>query len=187
VIVWDCGIYFPDEGGRRPIDDRAAAQAQVREELANGKVSVFLLGVKLKAPTRWCEPRTIRGYCFKHRDPWPVRASGSVDAERSVLTPYTVTSVSGLLPGERISYERLLPRGPAEAMPRKMSPMLAGNATAPFSDSAWSFEPKLDGYRVLAHVDCGEVALAFAQWPRPDREFPGHRRRSAAAIRAAAA
>src|SRR5258706_814991 len=173
VIVWDCGIYFPDEGGRRPIDDRAAAQAQVREELANGKVSVFLLGAKLKGSYALVRTKDKTWLLLKHRDPWPVRASGSVDAERSVLTPYTVTSVSGLLPGERISYERLLPRGPAEAMPRKMSPMLAGNATAPFSDSAWSFEPKLDGYRVLAHVDRGEVALRSRNGLDLTASFPG--------------
>jgi bifunctional non-homologous end joining protein LigD len=67
VIVWDCGIYFPDEGGARPIDDRAAAQAQVREEIANGKLSVFLLGAKLKGSYALVRTKDKTWLLLKHR------------------------------------------------------------------------------------------------------------------------
>src|SRR5512135_85084 len=47
VIVWDCGVYSPDEGGTC-FDDRAEAQQRVREGLAKGKLSIELRGEKLK-------------------------------------------------------------------------------------------------------------------------------------------
>src|SRR3954462_2817896 len=47
VIVWDCGVYSPDEGGTA-YDDPAEAQRRVREDLARGKLSFELRGTKLK-------------------------------------------------------------------------------------------------------------------------------------------
>src|SRR3954463_11030995 len=48
VIVWDCGVYSPDEGGVTLFHDRERAQREVREGLAKGKLSVQLRGEKLK-------------------------------------------------------------------------------------------------------------------------------------------
>src|SRR3954471_2590428 len=42
VIVWDCGVYSPDEGGVTLFHDRERAQREVREGLAKGKLSVQL-------------------------------------------------------------------------------------------------------------------------------------------------
>src|ERR1041385_9089134 len=47
VIVWDCGVYSPDEDATH-FDDRAAAEAVVRAGLAAGKLSIELRGEKLK-------------------------------------------------------------------------------------------------------------------------------------------
>src|SRR5512140_3717423 len=47
VIVWDCGVYSPDEGGTA-FGDRAAAERRVREGLAKGKLAFELRGEKLK-------------------------------------------------------------------------------------------------------------------------------------------
>jgi bifunctional non-homologous end joining protein LigD len=44
-------------------------------------------------------------------------------------------------------------------MPAKLSPMLAELAETPFTHPDWLFEPKLDGYRVLAFVRDGAVKL----------------------------
>src|ERR1700748_1167984 len=38
VIVWDCGVYSPDEGRQYAFADRTAAEARVRAELAGGKL-----------------------------------------------------------------------------------------------------------------------------------------------------
>src|SRR6187397_1762128 len=48
VIVWDCGVYSPDEGGATHFHDRAAAEREVRDGLAKGKLSILLRGEKLK-------------------------------------------------------------------------------------------------------------------------------------------
>src|SRR5688572_15696487 len=38
VIVWDCGVYSPDEDQEYSFDDRSAAERRVREGLAAGKL-----------------------------------------------------------------------------------------------------------------------------------------------------
>jgi bifunctional non-homologous end joining protein LigD len=53
----------------------------------------------------------------------------------------------------------LVPDGQPEAMPDKLAPMLAETGDAPFNDADWMWEPKLDGYRVLAYVREHEVQL----------------------------
>ena len=159
VIVWDCGFYFPDVGGEHLIGDRVAAQQRVREELITGKLSFFLLGEKHKGSYALVRTKDKTWILLKHRDTRPICASGSVEADRSVLSAHTITGVAGLLPIERLAYERLIPGGPSEPLPRTMSPMLAGMAPAPFHDATWLFEPKLDGYRILAHVGRDRVAL----------------------------
>src|SRR5258705_12634564 len=47
VIVWDCGVYSPDEGGTA-FHDRAEAERRVREDLARGKLAFQLRGEKVK-------------------------------------------------------------------------------------------------------------------------------------------
>src|SRR5262249_33121007 len=47
VIVWDCGVYSPDEKGLW-FHDREEAQRQIRDGMIAGKLSVQLRGVKLK-------------------------------------------------------------------------------------------------------------------------------------------
>src|SRR4051812_49597736 len=48
VIVWDCGVYSPDEGAEYWYHDRSQAEQLVREGLDKGKLSFFLRGEKLK-------------------------------------------------------------------------------------------------------------------------------------------
>src|SRR5688572_1180128 len=47
VIVWDCGLYSPDEDGNW-FHDRGEAERRVREGLDKGKLSVLLRGEKVK-------------------------------------------------------------------------------------------------------------------------------------------
>src|SRR5688572_6536191 len=41
VIVWDCGVYSPDEGKEYWFHDRTEAGRRVREALAKGKLGFF--------------------------------------------------------------------------------------------------------------------------------------------------
>src|SRR5436853_4423891 len=48
VIVWDCGVYSPDERGETWFHDRGQAEREVMEGLEKGKLSILLRGEKLK-------------------------------------------------------------------------------------------------------------------------------------------
>jgi bifunctional non-homologous end joining protein LigD len=159
VIVWDCGLYSPDEGGQYAFHDREAAQQRVRDELAAGKLSICLLGEKIKGSYALVRTKDNSWLLLKHRDAQPIRAGWGGDLDRSVLTPYAVANAANVIAAERLSFERLIANGPAEPMPQKLAPMLANLAEAPFSHRDWMFEPKLDGYRILAHVALDGVRL----------------------------
>ena len=42
--------------------------------------------------------------------------------------------------------------GDLEPFPLSIKPMLATLAAAPFSDTKWLFEPKLDGFSILTFI-----------------------------------
>src|SRR5687767_9143860 len=48
VIVWEAGIYAPEDKGGKPCFDRERAQALVRKGIEQGKLTVFLQGHKLR-------------------------------------------------------------------------------------------------------------------------------------------
>jgi len=50
--------------------------------------------------------------------------------------------------------------------------MLAELGDAPFADPAWLFEPKLDGYRMLAFLRAGAVSLTSRRALDYTRLFP---------------
>ena len=58
VIVWDCGVYSPDEDQQYSFNNRAEAEARVREGLAQGKLGFFLRGEKLKGSFALVRTRT---------------------------------------------------------------------------------------------------------------------------------
>src|SRR5687768_11823546 len=69
VIVWDCGLYSPDEGQEYWFHDRAQAERRVREGLEKGKLSVLLRGEKVKGS--FALVRTADGknwLLIKHKD-----------------------------------------------------------------------------------------------------------------------
>ena len=95
---------------------------------------------------------------IKHKDRFV--DTGDVTARgESVLSGMPVEALKRRPPRERIAAQALAPTGPPEAFPAKLSPMLAESADAAVTDPAWKYEPKLDGYRVLAFVDHDRVAL----------------------------
>ncbi|HJV28183.1 MAG TPA: non-homologous end-joining DNA ligase [Aromatoleum sp.] len=156
VIVWDCGVYSPDEGQAYAFQDRDEAERRIREGLAKGKLSFTLCGEKVKgsfALVRSGEPRNW--FLIKHKD----RFAGATDLaarNRSVLSGLAVEELKQL-PAHRVAAATLAPTGHPGSMPAKLSPMLAETGEAPFSNPDWLWEPKLDGYRVLAFVS-GEGA-----------------------------
>jgi len=160
VIVWDCGVYSPDEGQQYSFSNRAEAEERVRRELANGKLSFFLRGEKLKGsfalvrtsadPKQWL--------LLKHKDRFA--NTGDVLAQsHSVLSGSALDELTPRAPPERVDAGRLAPVGPVEDFPKKLSPMLAELAEGIRTESNWTYEPKLDGYRVLAFIGANGVSL----------------------------
>lgn len=156
VIVWDCGAYAPEADGATWFHDRAEAERRVADGLAKGKLSVSLRGQKLKGSFALVRTADAKNWLLiKHRDPVEAPA---VD-DRSVLSGITVAELAQLSAPPRQQAARLAPSGHPEALPHQLSPMLAEVGEAAFRHPDWLFEPKLDGYRVLAFLDAGRVTL----------------------------
>jgi bifunctional non-homologous end joining protein LigD len=171
VIVWDCGVYSPDEGQQYSFSNRAEAEERVRTELANGKLSFFLRGEKLKGsfalvrttsdPKQWL--------LLKHKDRF-ANTGDVLSYSRSVLSGATLDDLATT--PERLDAGRLAPLGPAESFPNKLAPMLAELAEGVRTESNWTYEPKLDGYRVLAFVEKGQVRLISRRGIDYTKPFP---------------
>src|SRR5689334_16984614 len=121
VVVFDCGVYSPDENGTA-YHDRERAQREVREGLAAGKLSIELRGEKLKGS--WALVKTKEAWLLiKHQDRF-VSRDDVIAKDRSVLSGYRLSEAK-FLPVERMSADRLAPTGKVVPMPQKLAPMLA--------------------------------------------------------------
>ncbi|MBS0366943.1 MAG: non-homologous end-joining DNA ligase [Proteobacteria bacterium] len=159
VVVWDCGVYSPDEGGHYDFADRAAAQQRVRAELAAGKLSLFLRGEKLKGSFALVRTRTASQWLLlKHRDRF-AQTNTVLAQHHSVLSGLSLEEIGVRGPPPRLPAAQLTPAGPSERVPEELAPMLAHSTTTLRSDPQWRYEPKLDGYRCIAFIDGTRVRL----------------------------
>ena len=158
VIVWDCGVYSPDEGGATWFHDRGRAEQDVLEGLAKGKLSVLLRGEKLKGSFALVRTKEAKQWLLlKHKDRFAVPMDVTT-RNRSVLSGMAVEELK-VLPAPKMRAAQIAPSGTVVPMPAKLAPMLAETGNAPFNRPDWMWEPKLDGYRVLAFIDEHGVKL----------------------------
>ncbi|HEY7639076.1 MAG TPA: DNA ligase D [Steroidobacteraceae bacterium] len=160
VIVWDCGVYSPDEDNRYSFGNREEAQERVRTELAEGKLNFFLRGEKLKGSFALVRTSSDKQWLLlKHKDRFVSSGGSDVLARsRSVLSGRSLDELA-TNSAQRLDAGVLGPAGASEAMPKKLEPMLAEIGAEPRSDPQWLYEPKVDGYRVIAFVQDGAVRL----------------------------
>jgi bifunctional non-homologous end joining protein LigD len=171
VIVWDCGVYSPDEGGATWFHDRAQAEREVREGMEKGKLSFLLRGEKLKGSFALVRTKEKNQWLLiKHKDRFAV-PTDVIAQNRSVLSGKTVGELK-FLPVHRIPAAQLVPSGKVEAMPATLAPMLAEAGDAPTNRADWMWEPKLDGYRVLAFIDEHAVKLRSRRGLDLSPKFP---------------
>src|ERR1700704_3933369 len=159
VIVWDCGVYSPDEDQKYSFTDRAEAEARVRAGLAAGKLSFLLRGEKLKGS--FALVKTASGnqwLLIKHRDRF-AQTNDVLARHASVLSGVSLDELTPVNVPPRLPATLLAPTGPAEALPKQLKPMLAEVGEAARSNPQWRYEPKLDGYRVIAFVQGSAVRL----------------------------
>ena len=161
VIVWDAGVYSPDEGAHYAFEDRSAAERRTAEGLARGKLSVLLRGHKLKGSFALVRMKNAQEWLFiKHRDRFARAAPPVIAEDRSVLSNRSLAEVKRMpASAARMPVARLTVRGARGVMPNRISPMLATPADAPFASPDWLYEPKLDGYRALAFVRGADARL----------------------------
>ncbi len=158
MIVWDCGVYSPDEGNEYWFHDHAEAERRVREGLEKGKLGFFLRGEKVKGSFALVRMADRKNWLLiKHKDRF-VAGTDLTAQDRSVLSASTLEDVKAL-PLERLAAERLAPSGPQESMPASLAPMHAELGEAAFDHADWMWEPKLDGYRALAFITEKGVTL----------------------------
>ena len=160
VIVWDRGQWVP-------VGDPA-------EGLAKGKLLFELRGYKLHG--MWTLVKLKKGekdwLLIKERDEWA--SAERIAPPESVLSGLTVETLkAGEDRGETIRRElaRLgAPRRPVD--PKGAELMLAESAERAFSRAGWLFEPKLDGYRVLAVCRGGVARLLTRNGNECAEAFP---------------
>src|SRR3954468_24227246 len=122
MIVWDCGVYSPDEDGDYWFHDHAEAERRVREALDKGKLGFFLRGVKVKGSFALVRMADRKNWLLiKHKDRF-VAKNDLTAQDRSVLSGATLDDVASV-PLQRIAADRLVPEGPQEAMPGALAPM----------------------------------------------------------------
>jgi bifunctional non-homologous end joining protein LigD len=170
VIVWDCGVYSPDENGTW-FHDRKEAERQVREGFEKGKLSLLLRGEKLKGSFALVRTKDRKTWLLiKHKDRF-VTSNDVTAQNRSVLSGVTVADLK-TVPAHRIPAAQLVPAGETGPMPDDLEPMQAELGDAPFNKPDWMWEPKLDGYRVLAFIDGQGVRLRSRRGLEMAGSFP---------------
>src|SRR5262245_6763636 len=117
VIVWDCGLYSPDEDRKYSFEDRDEAQRRMREEVKAGKLSFFLLGDKLKGSWTLVKMKDKDWLLIKHKDRFARSDLEITTRSSSVLSGYTVAELKSPRRLERIGAEKLIGSGPEEKFP----------------------------------------------------------------------
>ena len=169
-LVWDAGTYSPDDKGRTHWDDREGGEAEMRRGLEAGKLSITFRGRKLKGS--WAlvrmQGKPNEWLLLKHKD-WATRDiespddDGDVGPEESVASGLNLDDLRlGRQPRatsrQDWAYSPATLDGARPAPLAHIEPMLATAAPIP-ATGEFSFEPKLDGIRVLAYLNHGAVEL----------------------------
>ncbi len=177
MIVWDRGRFLPVGD---PADGLRAGE--IKFELAGYKLRGAFTLVRTGGRRRGGRTTGDNEWLLiKKRDGWAEAflAGGKPLPDTSVLSGVTADELAAgaaRIAGLRAELATLgLPPAPTTAI----APMLCETAPKPFSDPAWIFELKYDGYRLLASGGAGQAALRYRSGRAADR-FP----ELAAALRA---
>jgi bifunctional non-homologous end joining protein LigD len=188
VMLWDRGTYSADDlpHGEDP-------EEFIASELERGKLSFTFHGDRLKGSYALVRTRGKGGgkpqwILLKHRDEQAAEGrdiAGEYDT--SVVSGRTMDDIAAGRGGGRTWHSNRTKQDdvptapPAEAppvkLPRKVleafEPMKASGATEPPEGPGWTFEPKLDGIRVVAIAGPGAgVLLLTRNGNNKSRQFP---------------
>lgn len=168
VIIWDKGFY-----NHPSARDKEESERLLLAGLGKGDLKFILHGEKLRGEfalvkTKMDEKSWL---LLKKKDQY-ASAEDILKDNRSVLSTKTLEEVAETDPAkssdkakvDRIRLREVLERedlkaAPARPMPHGIQPMLATLIKKPFDHPDWIFEVKWDGYRALAEIREGRVAL----------------------------
>ncbi len=181
VIVWDRGLY------RHPsAEEGESGEKRLLEGLSKGDLKFALHGEKLRG--EFALVKTAKDdkswLLIKKRDRYATTADVLAE-NRSVASGRTLEEIAASAGGPslpRAKVERIRLRealedrdvqaAPQAPRPRGLRPMLATAAAKAFDDPEWLFEVKWDGYRAVAEVGGGAVALRSRNQLALNEKFP---------------
>jgi bifunctional non-homologous end joining protein LigD len=178
VIVWDAGIYAPEDADGQPCFDRERAESLARRGIERGRLTVFLHGRKLRGLWTLVHTRAKDWLFLKKHDDFADAGRDVLQEDASVLSGLTIEDLkAGRLPDGRRGGSVLLDPAQLQGarrgqLPAQLSPMLPSQAQRAFSHPNWLFEPKLDGYRVMAIVRPESVRLVSRRGLDCSTEYP---------------
>jgi bifunctional non-homologous end joining protein LigD len=163
VIVWDRGFYFPEEEGKVFSGERNLAEQVVQRGLAEGKLSLNLHGTRLKGSWALVKMKNTKNdwLLIKHQDEFADPGIDILESGNSVISGLSIQDLKEGRTSRQVDAKELekIPGARQARFPDSLGPMMASLTQKPFSDPAWIFEPKLDGFRILSFIDHGEVKL----------------------------
>ena len=168
VIVWDRGFYQHPAAR-----DREESEKLLLEGLSKGDLKFVLAGEKLRG--EFALVRTKKDekswLLLKKKDSYATKGDLPGD-NRSVVSHQTLEEIAAANPKVLSRQKNLdqirrqealesadLQAAPVKPMPHGIKPMLATLVREPFDHPEWLFEVKWDGYRALAEIQDGKVAL----------------------------
>lgn len=174
VILWDTGIYQPDEPPELYAQTREEQETHVRKALEKGKLGFTLRGSKAKGSWALVRMKDERNWLlFKHKDGFEDPERDLTELAESALSGLTIEDLkSGALPADSSGLRALERENRLVSAPKKPMPMLASSADKPFDHPDYIFEPKLDGIRVLALIEGTSVKLISRNGLDITKQFP---------------
>ncbi|MDA8125146.1 MAG: non-homologous end-joining DNA ligase [Deltaproteobacteria bacterium] len=180
VIVWDRGFY------RHPLAaDRRKSERLLKEGLAKGDLKFILEGEKLRGEFALVKTRQDEKswLLLKKKDSFATTAD-VLAKDRSVVSDRRIEEIalgesqpaSGQKRADPVGIAEILTGeelkgAPKRPMPRHIRPMLATLVREPFDHPDWLFEVKWDGYRAVAEIRKGNVALYSRNGISLDQKF----------------
>jgi bifunctional non-homologous end joining protein LigD len=162
VIVWDEGVYMSAE-----TSDPELSRKKLKSGLHTGDLKFVLLGEKLKGAFALIKlkGREENAWLLIKKDDEYATAeditanTASVRSSRVLTRDTTDTKKTTVAKKKTKPLPTKTVKKKKDPRPHDVTPMLAKLVDGPFDREGWVFEIKWDGYRAIAEIDNGKVAL----------------------------
>ncbi|SHF40215.1 DNA ligase D [Pedobacter caeni] len=185
VIVWDQGTYSPAEPDT---DDLKQQEKQLLQQLKSGKLKINIKGKKLKGTYALVKAygRGENSWLLMKLEDQFAKDTDILLKEKSVLSGKTIAQMEkkpddqkteklikalvkkgGQIKPVDDKLKDLLKKAVKKPFFDQVQPMLTTLVAEPFDEPGWIYEIKWDGYRAVAFMNKGKIALKS----RNDKSF----------------